>query len=370
LTLSSDISASTETAPAREVGAVPQLTSGFHGALHVGSSRSNGNGSHSTGGHGHGPDGSVHANGNGNGIMAAALPLTVVGPRVVNGNGHGYGNGNGYGASNGHGASNGNGTSSGHGTGNGNGAGRYHADPVSAAAALLMSAPGLDGVAVHRASPVGVAETWVGAAEEPARGLYLRFGKRFFDLLAAVVGLVFSAPVLLLFSILIKLDSRGPVLYKSVRLGKNGRPFIFYKLRSMYTGADRDREQLQHLNEVDGPVFKLSRDPRTTRVGRFIRQTSIDELPQFLNVLRGDMSLVGPRPPLPEEVDQYETWHRRRLEVKPGLTCLWQISGRSRLGFNEWMRLDLEYIKHQSFATDVKILWRTVPAVLSREGAY
>jgi lipopolysaccharide/colanic/teichoic acid biosynthesis glycosyltransferase len=346
LTLSSDTNASTEAVPEPGIGTMPQLTSGFRGDLHIGPSRINGNGSHSAGGNGRGLDAPVRANGNGS--LATALPLTVIGPRMVNGNGHGHGNGN----------------------GNGNGAGHYHADPIAAAAALLMSAPGLESAAVHRASPVAVAEPWAGTAEEPARGLYLRFGKRAFDTLAAVVGLVFSAPVLLLFSILIKLDSRGPVLYKSVRLGKGGKPFIFYKLRSMYTGADRDREQLQHLNEVDGPVFKLSRDPRTTRVGRFIRQTSIDELPQFLNVLRGDMSLVGPRPPLPEEVDQYETWHRRRLEVKPGLTCLWQISGRSRLGFNEWMRLDLEYIKHQSFATDVKILWRTLPAVLSREGAY
>ena len=188
--------------------------------------------------------------------------------------------------------------------------------------------------------------------------------------MAASFGLLLTSPVLLLFALLIKLDSRGPVLYRSTRLGKHGRPFTFYKLRSMYAGADRERERLQHLNEVDGPVFKISRDPRITRIGRWIRCTSVDELPQFLNVLRGDMSMVGPRPPLPSEVEQYEAWQRRRLEVKPGITCLWQISGRSRLGFNEWMRLDLEYIKRQSLATDLRILWRTIPAVISREGAY
>ena len=138
----------------------------------------------------------------------------------------------------------------------------------------------------------------------------------------------------------------------------------------MHTGAEAERARLMHLNEVDGPVFKLRRDPRVTRVGQFMRSTSIDELPQIFNVLKGDMSLVGPRPPLPEEAEKYEAWQRRRLDVKPGITCLWQISGRSRLGFDEWMRLDLEYIRRQSLATDLHILLRTIPAVLSREGAY
>jgi lipopolysaccharide/colanic/teichoic acid biosynthesis glycosyltransferase len=124
------------------------------------------------------------------------------------------------------------------------------------------------------------------------------------------------------------------------------------------------------MNEADGPVFKIARDPRITGIGRFMRSTSLDEVPQFWNVLKGDMSLVGPRPPIPQEVAQYEPWQLRRLDVLPGLTCLWQISGRSRIGFQEWMRLDLEYIKHQSISMDLKILLRTIPAVLSREGAY
>jgi exopolysaccharide biosynthesis polyprenyl glycosylphosphotransferase len=201
-------------------------------------------------------------------------------------------------------------------------------------------------------------------------GPYLKFGKRVIDLAGALVALVVLSPLMLLVTLLVKLESRGPVLYRSSRIGKNGRPFTFLKFRSMVDGADRHRKQLTHLNEVDGPVFKISRDPRVTRVGRLLRITSIDEIPQFLNVLRGDMSLVGPRPPISEEVEQYEPWQLRRLDVKPGITCLWQISGRSTLSFREWMRLDLEYIKHRSFWLDMRILLRTIPAVLSREGAY
>jgi exopolysaccharide biosynthesis polyprenyl glycosylphosphotransferase len=208
------------------------------------------------------------------------------------------------------------------------------------------------------------------AAETRHDTLYLRIGKRWIDVVGALVGLVLSAPLLLVAAICIKLESRGSVLYKSKRIGRSGRPFTFFKLRSMVNGADRNRDRLSHLNESDGPVFKIARDPRVTRIGRFLRTTSIDELPQLFNVLSGDMSLVGPRPPIAEEVAQYEPWQFRRLEVRPGLTCLWQISGRSRIGFQEWMRLDLEYIRKQSFWLDVKILIRTIPAVLSREGAY
>jgi len=204
----------------------------------------------------------------------------------------------------------------------------------------------------------------------PETGPYLRFGKRTIDLIGALVALVVLSPVMLLVALIVKLGSRGPVFYRSSRIGKNGRPFTFLKFRSMVDGADRARTQLTHLNEVDGPVFKISRDPRVTRIGRLLRITSVDEIPQFFNVLKGDMSLVGPRPPIPEEVEQYEPWQLRRLDVKPGITCLWQISGRSTLSFREWMRLDLEYIKHRSFWLDLRILLRTIPAVLSREGAY
>ena len=226
-----------------------------------------------------------------------------------------------------------------------------------------------DGATIPSDFPVALG--WLGGAEADPTSFYLRFGKRALDIAVAGVGIVLIAPVFALIAALVKIGSRGPVFYKSERLGRNGRPFTFYKFRSMYVGAHEDRHKVAHLNEKkDGPVFKISCDPRTTRIGRFLRQTSLDELPQLAHVLRGDMTLVGPRPPLPEEVAKYESWHRRRLEVKPGLTCLWQISGRSRLGFNEWMRLDLEYIKRQSFATDAKILLRTIPAVVSREGAY
>ena len=201
-------------------------------------------------------------------------------------------------------------------------------------------------------------------------GFYLRYGKRAVDVLVAVVALVVSAPIMLLLAILIRIESRGPVFYRSTRIGRGGRPFTFYKLRSMVKDADRNLHQVAHMNEADGPVFKIERDPRITRMGRFLRSTSIDEVPQFFNVLTGDMSLVGPRPPIPREVAQYEPWQLRRLDVRPGITCLWQISGRSRIGFQEWMRLDLEYIRHQSLALDLKILLRTIPAVISREGAY
>lgn len=201
-------------------------------------------------------------------------------------------------------------------------------------------------------------------------GFYLRFGKRALDVVGAIFALIVTAPLMAVAAALIKLESPGPILYRSTRIGRDGRPFTFLKLRSMVKGADRHRHRLSHLNECDGPVFKISNDPRVTRVGRLLRTSSIDEIPQFLNVLRGDMSLVGPRPPIPEEVKQYEPWQLRRLDVRPGITCLWQISGRSRIGFREWMRLDLEYIRNQSLRLDLEILLRTLPAVLSREGAY
>ncbi len=200
--------------------------------------------------------------------------------------------------------------------------------------------------------------------------LYQRHGKRLMDLAGSVLAIALCTPFLPLIALAIKLNSRGPILYRSIRLGQNQRPFVFYKFRSMVDGAHESRNFLLHLNEVEGPVFKIANDPRVTLVGRFLRRTSIDELPQLINVFRGDMSLVGPRPPIPEEVEKYEPWQRRRLDVKPGITCLWQISGRSKLGFDEWMRLDIQYIQHQSFLLDLKILLRTIPAVLSRDGAY
>ncbi len=199
---------------------------------------------------------------------------------------------------------------------------------------------------------------------------YERIGKRWLDVIIASSLLLLCLPLLALVAIAIKLDSRGSILFRSMRCGLGGEPFTFYKLRSMRENAHSLKPMLLHLNEVDGPVFKLAHDPRMTRVGRFIRRTSIDELPQLWNVLSGDMSIVGPRPPIPEEVQQYTPNQMRRLSVKPGLTCLWQVSGRSDLSFDEWVRLDLEYIYHRSFSTDIGILARTIPAVLSCRGAY
>jgi lipopolysaccharide/colanic/teichoic acid biosynthesis glycosyltransferase len=237
-----------------------------------------------------------------------------------------------------------------------------------------------NGHARPRMTAASAPTTWRAAAggtyailpfEAPAdEGAYLRAGKRLADVIGASLALLVLAPVILLLAIIIRITTHGPVFYRSKRIGRGGREFTFFKLRSMVQDAHAKRDHLHHLNEADGPVFKIARDPRITPIGRFMRSTSLDEVPQFWNVLRGDMSLVGPRPPIPEEVAQYEPWQLRRLDVRPGLTCLWQISGRSRIGFQEWMRLDLEYIRHRSIRLDIKILLRTIPAVLSREGAY
>jgi exopolysaccharide biosynthesis polyprenyl glycosylphosphotransferase len=193
--------------------------------------------------------------------------------------------------------------------------------------------------------------------------------KRLIDVAVAVSVLVLALPVIGLIALAIKLSSGGTVLFRQMRCGLNGRVFTLYKFRTMVEGAESRRRELQHLNEMAGPVFKLRRDPRVTWLGRFLRRFSLDELPQLWNVLRGDMSLVGPRPPIPEEVAQYQRWQRRRLSMKPGLTCLWQISGRNDLDFDRWMQLDLEYIDSWSPMLDFKILLKTIPAVLSGRGA-
>ncbi len=201
--------------------------------------------------------------------------------------------------------------------------------------------------------------------------------RRFDQLLKRVLDLVIvvllGIPALILMAIVaiaIRLDSGGPVLYASPRVGRDGRPFAMYKFRSMVVGADEQKEALRELNEADGPLFKIRDDPRLTPVGRVIRRLSLDELPQVYNVLRGQMSLVGPRPPLPEEVAAYKPWHRQRLAVVGGLTGLWQVSGRSDLTFDELCLLDIYYIENWSLALDVRILLQTVPHLLSRRGAY
>jgi exopolysaccharide biosynthesis polyprenyl glycosylphosphotransferase len=195
------------------------------------------------------------------------------------------------------------------------------------------------------------------------------FIKRASDIVVSLVVLVLLAPVLLLVAIGIKLSSPGPIFFKQERNGMNGRKFTLLKFRSMVVGAEEIRDELLDFNEMDGPVFKIKNDPRITKVGRFLRKTSLDELPQLINVLKGDMSLVGPRPPIPGEVTSYETWQRRRLSMRPGVTCFWQISGRNKISFEEWMKLDLEYIDNWSLWLDFKILLKTIPVVLFGTGA-
>lgn len=197
-----------------------------------------------------------------------------------------------------------------------------------------------------------------------------RILKRAIDLAIAGVSLVVLAPVMGIVAVLIKAESRGPVIFRHVRIGKRAQPFTLMKFRSMWADAESMKAGLGHLNEAEGPLFKIRHDPRVTRVGRVIRKLSIDELPQLLNVIRGDMSLVGPRPPLPAEVSQYEPWQRKRFEVLPGITGLAQISGRSDLSFAETLRLDFYYIENWSPLTDIKIIMKTIPKVLLARGAY
>lgn len=193
--------------------------------------------------------------------------------------------------------------------------------------------------------------------------------KRLFDITASATALVLLSPLLVATAILVKLTSRGPVLFKQERVGLLGRKFHMLKFRSMVSNAEELKARLMAANEQSGPVFKMRHDPRITAVGRFIRKYSIDELPQLVNVLRGDMSIVGPRPPLPSEVAKYEAWQRRRLSVRPGLTCVWQVSGRNEISFREWMLLDMRYIDHWSLADDFSLILKTVPVVLTGRGA-
>lgn len=207
-----------------------------------------------------------------------------------------------------------------------------------------------------------------GAAPRP--GAAYRVAKRAFDLAAALGGLFLVMPLLPFIVTLIKLETPGPVLFRQARVGRRGRLFDCYKFRSMAIDAETRKEDLAHLNEATGAAFKIKDDPRITGVGRFLRRSSLDEFPQLLNVLRGDMSVVGPRPQIPSEVADYTPVQARRLAVKPGLTCLWQVSGRSHLDFSEWMELDRQYVEAAGAGLDLRILLRTLPAVIQRKGAY
>ncbi len=196
------------------------------------------------------------------------------------------------------------------------------------------------------------------------------FFKRLFDLLLSGMAILLLSPVLLILAIAVRSDG-GPAIYSQIRVGKNGKLFRIYKFRSMCVNADSPEmlEKLAALNEMDGPAFKIKDDPRITKVGRFIRRTSLDELPQLFNIFIGNMSIVGPRPPLESEVRQYTEYQKQRLLVKQGLTCYWQCSGRNNISFDEWMDMDIRYIRERSLLTDLKIILKTVPAVLSGDGA-
>lgn len=195
--------------------------------------------------------------------------------------------------------------------------------------------------------------------------------KRFLDIVLSLAALIVLLPLFIVLAFLIKITSPGPVFFVQTRVGRFGRHFLFYKFRSMYVDAEKRKAELLSRNQSgDGVIFKMKDDPRITSIGRILRKTSMDELPQFLNVLFGDMSLVGPRPPLPSEVKQYSLEARKRLNVQPGLTCLWQVSGRSDIPFQEQVSLDKQYISSRSLKSDLVILLRTIPAILSGRGAY
>jgi exopolysaccharide biosynthesis polyprenyl glycosylphosphotransferase len=234
----------------------------------------------------------------------------------------------------------------------------------------LFVAPGLVEVSVKRLETGSAGGMSLLRVAPPVREGVQPLLKEALDRSAALLGLLVLAPVLLVVAAAVKLSSPGPVLYLHERIGRAGRPFVMWKFRTMRVGADRQKTALAQQNEHDGPMFKMRRDPRVTRVGHWLRRTSLDELPQLVNVLKGHMSLVGPRPPLAEEVAHYTPVERRRLTVRPGMTGLWQISGRSDLSWDETVRLDLAYVDNWSFTSDVDVMARTLRAVLDGRGAY
>ena len=193
--------------------------------------------------------------------------------------------------------------------------------------------------------------------------------KRIFDIFCSVIALIVLSPIFLVTAIAVRSDG-GPVIYSQIRIGKNEKPFRMYKFRSMCVNAESMLDELLPQNDLTGPAFKMKEDPRITNVGKFIRKYSIDELPQLINIIKGDMSIVGPRPPLPREVAQYNDYQRQRLLVTPGLTCFWQTYGRSQLSFDDWMKMDMNYIQRRSFLLDITLIIKTIFAVLFKRGAY
>ena len=206
--------------------------------------------------------------------------------------------------------------------------------------------------------------------EEENISVFYEAAKRVMDIILSFIGLVLLSPILLLVSLFIKIDSKGPIFFKQKRIGINGTEFEMFKFRSMVVNAEELKAKLEEKNEMSGPMFKIADDPRITKVGRFIRKTSIDELPQLWNVIKGDMSLVGPRPSLPNEVAQFEPWMRKRFEVKPGLTCFWQVGGRNNIDFEDWMKLDIKYVKERSLLLDSKLIFKTFFVLFGDENAH
>ena len=194
--------------------------------------------------------------------------------------------------------------------------------------------------------------------------------KRLIDVICSFIGVVVLSPLFIIIAIIIKTTSKGPVFFSQKRVGKNGKEFDMYKFRSMVVNAEELKEKLAAKNEMSGPMFKMKDDPRVTKVGKFIRKTSLDELPQLWNVLKGDMSLVGPRPSLPKEVDKFEKWMCKRLEVKPGLTCYWQVSGRNNIDFEDWMKLDIRYVEERSTWVDIKLIFKTARVLFGDKNAH
>ena len=206
---------------------------------------------------------------------------------------------------------------------------------------------------------------------ESTRGFsFYEIIKRLIDIICSFMGLLAFSPLFIIIAIIIKFTSKGPVFFSQKRVGKYGREFDMYKFRSMVVNAEELKEKLAAQNEMSGPMFKMKDDPRVTKVGKFIRKTSIDELPQLWNVLKGDMSLVGPRPSLPKEVAQFEDWMHKRLEVKPGLTCYWQVSGRNNIDFEDWMKLDVKYVKERNLWIDIKLIFKTVGVLFGDKNAH
>ena len=193
--------------------------------------------------------------------------------------------------------------------------------------------------------------------------------KRTIDIIGAGLGLILLSPIIAIVACAVKVTSKGPIFFSQKRVGKNGELFEMYKFRSMVVNAEELKEKLEEQNEMSGPMFKIKDDPRVTKVGKFIRKTSIDELPQLWNVLKGDMSLVGPRPSLPKEVEQFDNWMFKRLSVRPGLTCYWQVSGRNNIGFEDWMKLDCKYVDDRNIWIDIKLIFKTVGVLFGDKNA-